>query len=141
MKNVMSAVLLLVGISAVAILSQERISLTVPETVPANSSYRVGPFTMDPDDPGTPEDDGVLTFQLIGVERRTSLTCTYSAKTTPTGTFLINALNKANFSLPYAGNATTGSLVQRIFHRLVTMGEASMACGRPLNGTLVGGPQ
>lgn len=128
-------------IGATTYVTQERISLTTGETVPTVNTYRVADFQILPDDPDTSQDDGVLRIQLIGVERRVGVTCVYTAQTTPTGTFLINALNKANLSSTYAANATTGSLVQRIFHRLVVMNEAPAVCGRALTGTLTGVPQ
>lgn len=55
-----------------------------------------------------------------------------------TGTTLITALNKANLSLAYVGTAATGSLKQRIHHRLVVMGESTAVCGKTLAGTLAG---
>ena len=55
-----------------------------------------------------------------------------------TATTLINGLNKANLSTSYAGNATTGSLKQRIAHRLIVMNEAAQVCGRTLAGSLTG---
>lgn len=122
--------------------AQERITLTVPETVVSNQNYRVERTIQQPDDPATAGvDEGVFTIQLIGVERAVPLTCLYTAQTTPTGTFLINGMNKANFSTAYAGNASTGSFNQRIQHRLVVMSESTFACGKTLTGTLTGTPQ
>jgi len=116
--------------------------LTAPETVPANQTYRLERLTLTPDDTATVgTDEGSIVIQLQGVERANAVSCTYSASSTPTGTFLITALNKANLSTAYAGNATTGSLVQRIFHRLVIMNEAPAVCGRSLTGSLAGAPQ
>jgi hypothetical protein len=67
-----------------------------------------------------------------------NVACRYGAGTNPTGTFLVNALNKANLSSAYAANATTGSLKQRIFHRLVIMGESTAVCSKTITGTLSG---
>jgi hypothetical protein len=122
-------------------LAQERIALTAQETVPANATYRVERVILQQDDPATPADEGAITIQLIGVERTVPLTCVYNATSAPTGTTLLIALNKANLSSAYASNGSTGSLVQRIFHRLVVMNEAPAVCGRSLAGTLTGIPQ
>ena len=62
----------------------------------------------------------------------------WSSPSNPTGTILINGLNKANLSVAYNNNATTGSLRQRIYHRLVIMGESTAVCSKPLVGTLAG---
>lgn len=132
-----------IAIAGIAIVTgQERITLTAPETVPNNLTYRVERLTLQTDDPATASvDEGQLTIQLMGVERAVAVTCPYTATTNPTGTFLINALNKANLSSAYNNNATTGSLVQRIFHRLVVMGESTAVCGKTLTGSLTGAPQ
>lgn len=127
-----------------ALTAQERITLSAPETVPNNLTYRLERFSFDTDDPGTVgKDEGVMRIQLMGVERPVAVSCVYTSTTNPTGTFLINALNKANLSSAYAGNATTGSLIQRIFHRLFSGGlnEGPAVCGRALTGTLTGSPQ
>ena len=121
--------------------AQERITLSTPETVPSNVNYRTERLIINEDDPATPVDEGYITIQLAGVERPSAVSCVYNSSTTPTGTFLITALNKANLSTSYAGNATTGSLKQRIFHRLVVMNEAPAVCGRSLTGSLSGIPQ
>lgn len=122
--------------------AQERIALTSAESAPSVQTYRLESFRFVEDDPATVStDEGALTFQLIGVERRVTIACSYTSATNPTGTFLITALQKANLSSAYAGNATTGSLKQRIFHRLVIMDEASAVCGRSIVGTLTGSPQ
>lgn len=121
--------------------AQERITLSTPETVPSNVNYRTERLIINEDDPATTPDEGYITIQLAGVERPNAVSCNYNASTTPTGTFLITALNKANLSTAYAGNATTGSLKQRIFHRLVVMNEAPAVCGRSLTGSLSGTPQ
>lgn len=135
------------GLLAVLALSvfavaQERITLSVAETVPNNSAYRVVSIALREDDPDTLVlDEGAISIQLMGVQQRTPVSCTYTASTSPTGSFLLVALNKANLSSAYAGNATTGSLKQRIFHRLVVMNEATAVCGRALAGSLTGSPQ
>lgn len=139
-RLIFAASLLLVLVVSLAA-RQERITLSSPETVPNVLTYRVDQFGYQMDDPSTAVDEGVLHIRLIGVERPVPNTCTYNAATTPTATFLITALQKANLSTAYAGNATTGSLTQRIFHRLVVMGEASQVCDRPIAGILTGSPQ
>ena len=121
--------------------AQERITLTTPESVPNVERFRVERLTIEEDDPDTAVDEGVIRIELIGVERRTRVPCAYSRTTNPTGTSLIISLNKANLSAAYAGNATTGSLKQRIHHRLVVMNEAPAVCGRSLIGSLTGSPQ
>lgn len=137
--------LVLFSLLALAVLlpsAQERIALTTPETVPSNTQYRVASITLVADDPDTTTvDEGTISIQLLGVEQRTPVTCTYNAETTPKGSALLLGLNKANLSSAYAGNATTGSLIQRIFHRLVVMNEAPAVCGRSLAGSLTGSPQ
>ena len=134
--------LLLAALLASGSLSaQERISLSAPETVPNNQTYRVERIVLEEDDPNVVGDQAFIRIQIMGVERPVSATCTYTASTNPTGTFLLVALNKANLSSAYAGNGTTGSLKQRIFHRLVVMNEAPAICGRSLAGSLTGSPQ
>lgn len=120
---------------------QERIALSVAETVPANQNYRIERVTLTDDDPGTSADEGTVFIQLIGVERPVGVNCLYSAATSPTGTTLLIGLNKANLSSAYNNNATTGSLKQRINHRLVVMGESTAVCGKTLTGSLTGNPQ
>lgn len=136
-KFILAAVLLIVG----TVSAQERIALSAPETLPNNLTYRTDRITLAKDDPATVPDEGTITVQLMGVERPIVVTCAYNATSSPTGTFLITALNKANLSTAYAGNATTGSLEQRIFHRLVVMNEAPAVCGKTLAGSLTGTPQ
>lgn len=113
--------------------AQEVVSLTAPETRASNPTYRVAAFNMD-------VDAGMLSITLKGVDDVTypPVSCTYASNTTPTGATLITGLNKANLSNAYAGNATTGSLKQRIFHRLVVLGESTAVCGKTLTGTLAG---
>jgi len=130
-----------VGLLGASAGAQERITLTAPETAPNNLKYRVARLEIDEDDPDTVADEGRIMLNLIGVERRVEVTCIYRATTSPTGTFLINALNKADLSSTYNNNATTGTLKQRIFHRLVIMNEAPTICGKSLAGTLTGTPQ
>ena len=137
MRRLILAVLLssLAGV----VQTQERITLTAPETAPSNLTYRVTDIHMHEDDPATASlDEGSITVGLVGVEREIAAVCVYSGASSPTGTFLITALNKANLSSAYAGNATTGTLKQRIFHRLVIMNEAPAVCSRSLAGTLTG---
>lgn len=125
-------------------IAQERITLTVPETAPNNLTYRLDSVSFTLDDPNTASiDEGVMTIRLVGVERAISVSCIYNSATSPTGTATIIALNKANLSTAYANNATTGSLIQRIFHRLFSGGlnEGPAICGRALTGTLTGSPQ
>jgi hypothetical protein len=126
---------------AVTLAAQERITLTSPEAAPSVQKYRVADFNLHPDDPDTPDDEGRLFMVLVGVERPVVVNCLYDKSTATTGTFLITALNKANLSSAYNNNATTGSLTQRVFHRLVVMGESTAVCGKTLTGTLTGSPQ
>src|SRR5688572_8448663 len=103
------------------LIAQERIDLSVAETTPSNAQYRPERLRLEFDNPATtPSDEGVLQLQLLG-QNSEPVSCVYTAATSPTATFLINGLNKANLSTAYAGNATTGSLKQRICHRLVVM--------------------
>jgi len=124
--------LLAVGASA-----QEKITLTAPETKPSNNEYRLALFQAAHDDPATVNDEGVLVIGLKG-QNGEYVACEYGSGTNPTATFLITALNKANLSSAYAGNGTTGSLKQRIYHRLVVMGESTLICGKTLTGTITG---
>lgn len=113
--------------------AQELIQLGTPETKPANTAYHIATLTLD-------VDAGLLHVVFKGVTDEI-VTCAYSATTNPTGAFLITALNKANLSSAYAANATTGSLKQRIHHRLVVMNESAAVCSKPLVGTLTGAVQ
>ena len=124
--------------AAAGVLAQETVTLTTPETVVSNLRYRVERFSFDVDNPDTAADEGRLLIQLMGIERAVAVSCLYSSTTTPTATTLITGLNKANLSSAYNNNATTGSLKQRIYHRLVVIGEAGAVCGRSLAGTLTG---
>lgn len=117
--------------------SQERVDLTAPETKPSNPSYSIERITETFDDATTPADEGLIYIQLKGANGE-AVSCTYTATTTPTATALSTGQNKANFSTAYAGNATTGSRRQRIFHRLVVMGESTAVCGKTLTGTVAG---
>ena len=139
MKRVlMVLVALLTGMAE----AQERVTLTAPESLPTTTQYRISTLTLESDDPGTVgTDEGQIQIVLMGLERPAVVSCTYSATSSPTGTFLINALNKSNLSSTYNNNATTGSLKQRIFHRLVVLNEAPAVCGRSLVGSLTGTPQ
>ena len=118
---------------AATAIAQEKITLTSPETKPSNTSYRVGRLTLD-------LSLKTVKIQLEGDTAET-VVCEYSNRTTPTGATLLTALNKANLSTAYAGNASTGSLAQRLFHRLVVMKEADVVCDKSLTGTLTGSPQ
>lgn len=118
--------------------AQEKITLSVAETKPSNAEYRIERLTITSDDPATASsDEGVIVVQLLG-QNSEPVSCVYNAASTPTGTFLTVALNKSNLSTAYAGNATTGSLRQRIFHRLVVMAESTAVCGKTLTGSLAG---
>lgn len=135
-------VLLLSILCGAGLTDQERITLTVAETKPSNSEYRVELFDSLSDNPATsPLDEGYLVIRLKG-QNDEIVNCTYNAGTNPTGTFLNTALNKANLSTAYAGNATTGSLKQRIYHRLFCGGaglcESTAVCGKTLTGTITG---
>lgn len=125
--------------AALAVVSaQERVDLTVAEQPPSNTQYRIERLTIQIDNPATAAaDEGILQVQLLG-QNGEPVSCVYTATTSPTATFLITALNKANLSAAYAANATTGSLKQRIYHRLVVMGESTTICGKTITGTLAG---
>lgn len=111
--------------------AQETGTLATPETKPSNTAYSVETVTLY-------RTAGVIQIVLRGVNGEWK-ECRYTPTTTPTGTFLITALNKANLSTAYAGNATTGSLVQRIFHRLFVMAEGAAVCDGGLGaGTVTG---
>lgn len=129
---------LILAAMAGATFAQERINLTATETKPSNAQYVVERFSLVFDDAATASvDEGQIVIQLRG-QNGEARTCVYSSATSPTGTFLLNALNKADLSSAYAGNASTGSLKQRIFHRLAVMGEGAAVCGVTLAGTLAG---
>lgn len=132
---------LLLVLCCTPVRAQERVTLTMPETTPNNTAYRIDRVTLISNDPDTVQDDGFIHIQLTGIDRPNIVICSYTPTTSPTGTFLVNALNKANLSAAYAGNATTGSLKQRIFHRLVVMSEAATVCSKPVAGSLTGGPE
>lgn len=125
---------LLVAVVLAALVSaphaQEKVALTTPETKPTNTGYTVERFTLD-------YVAATIVIQLKG-DNGEALSCVYGPSTTPTGQFLLDGLNKANLSAAYAGNATTGSLKQRIFHRLVVMNEAPAVCGKSLAGSVAG---
>ena len=114
--------------------AQEKITLTVAES---NPEYRIAHFNVTFDDPATSADEGVLFMDLRGTNGE-NVPCRYWSNTNPTGTFLNNNLNRANLSSAYAGNATTGSLKQRVAHRLVVMGESASVCSKSIVGTLAG---
>lgn len=118
--------------------AQERLTLTTPEAVASNVRYQITRIVLQSDDPDTAPDEGMIQIFLAGLERVSLLTCEYNSTSTPTGTVLLTGLNKANLSSAYAGTATTGSLKQRIYHRLVVLNEAAAVCGRSLAGTLTG---
>lgn len=132
------SILILCAVTGLVVTAQERIDLSVAETKPSNAQYRVERLTITYDDPvTTPADEGHIHIQLLG-QNGEPVSCVYTATTNPTATFLTTALNKANLSSAYAANGTTGSLKQRIFHRLVVMGESTAVCGKTLTGTLQG---
>lgn len=113
-------------------------TLTAPEAVATLTGFAVDQVVITRDNPTTPPDEAAILIQLRGVGREDPIRCQYTSATTPTGSTLVTALNKANLSSAYASNATTGTLIQRIFHRLVVMNEAPTVCGRSLAGTLTG---
>ena len=119
----------LIGLSLSA-MAQERITLTTPESYPSNAQYRVHRVVLD-------VESAEISIALIG-QRGEKVSCLYSGTTTPTGSTLLTGLNKANLSTGYAGNATTGSLIQRIFHRLGVLGESATVCNKAIVGTLTG---
>lgn len=121
---------LLVIIITSSLLAQERIGLTTPEAKPNNTGYVVERLTLD-------YVAASILVQLRG-DNGEAVSCAYNSTTTPTGQTLLDGLNKANLSTAYTGNVTTGSLKQRIFHRLVIMNEAPAVCGRSLVGTVTG---
>lgn len=127
-KNIIT--ILLVIITSVLMSGQERVGLTVPEAKPSNTGYTVERLTLD-------YVAASILIQLRG-DNGEAVSCAYSSTTTPTGQTLLDGLNKSNLSTAYVGNGTTGSLKQRIFHRLVTMNEAPAVCGRSLSGTVTG---
>lgn len=111
--------------------AQETGTLTAPETPPNNTGYSVETLTLF-------RSAGVIHIMLRGVNNEPK-ECRYTPTTNPTGIFLLTALNKANLSTAYAGNGTTGSLIQRIFHRLFVMGEGASVCVGGLGaGTVTG---
>lgn len=116
---------------------QERIVLTVPEAGPTNSAWQLERFDATFDAVGTPQDEGELRIVLRG-QNGEALGCNYNAATTPRATTLLDGLNVANMSLAYAGNATTGTLRKRIYHRLAVMGEGATVCGKAIGGTVTG---
>lgn len=121
----------LIVLLGAAAFAQETATLTAPETTPNNTTYTVESVTLF-------RTAGVLAITLRGVNNE-ARDCRYTPTTNPTGAFLLNALNKANLSTAYAGNATTGSLLQRIFHRLVVMGEGATVCTPAVGaGTVTG---
>jgi len=133
-KKIILVILLSVSIKTVG---QEQVTLTTPEVKPSTTFYRVERITATFDNPATTVDEGLMYIQLLG-QNGESVSCIYSPITNPTGTAINNGLNKANLSTAYASNVTTGSLKQRIFHRLVAMNEAATVCSKSLTGTLAG---
>lgn len=128
MKKLLLGLILL----ALPLSAQERIDLAVP-IVATNTGYTIETITLG------------WTVGTITLYLRTStgeaVTCIYGPNTNPTGVFLLTALNKANLSAAYANNATTGSLKQRIAHRLMAppgMNEAPQVCGVTITGSLAG---
>ncbi len=123
-------IFVLAFIGGATIVAQETVTLTTPQSFTNLTAYHTERLTVD-------FDAGLIYIQLKG-NQNAPLTCVYGPSTTPTGQTLINGLNKADLSSAYAGNGTTGSLKQRINHRLVVMGEAATVCGQALTGTLTG---
>ncbi len=127
----------LIILSVVTSSAQERIDLTTAETKPANTQYRIERLTLQFDDPTTVGiDEGLARIQLLG-QNGEARSCIYNATTNPTGTVLLTGLNKANLSSAYTG-AGTGSLKQRLFHRLAVMGDGAQVCSQALAGTVAG---
>lgn len=138
MRRIVLAILI-TGSLSLLLHAQERIALTVAETT-SNTDYRLAVFTVIYDDPATtPGDEGFMAIELRGVNNEVVL-CRYTPTSNPTATFLNTGLNKANMASAYASNATTGSLKQRIYHRLFSGGlnEGPAICGKTLTGTLQG---
>jgi hypothetical protein len=127
---VISATLVSAILLTGAAVAQELVTLTTPETKPSNTAYHIDKVNLD-------VDAGALWISLKGITDEV-VVCTYNATTNPTGASLILGLNKANLSTAYAANATTGSLKQRIAHRLIVMGESATVCTKTLVGTLTG---
>lgn len=123
---------------AFAALAEETVTLSAAETKPSNSTYRIERITLQFDDPATAgTDEGQIVLSLRG-QNGEARSCIYSSTTTPTATTLLTALNKSDLSSVYAGNATTGSLKQRVFHRLAVLGESLTVCGVTVAGSLTG---
>ena len=136
----MKVLALIAALATLSVLAQaeEVVNLTATETKPSNAQYRVERMNLQFDDPGTAGvDEGQIIIQLKG-QNGEARTCTYSSTTSPTATTLLNGLNKADLSSIYNNNATTGSLKQRIFHRLAIMGEGVTVCGVTIAGTQAG---
>jgi hypothetical protein len=130
---------LLVGIGGL-VHTQEKITLGTPETTLTNT-YEPMLLTIVSDDPLSKDnDEGMIRIELRGTNGE-MVFCHYSSKTNPTATTLSVGLNKANMSTAYANNATTGSLRQRILHRLAVMGESAQVCNKTITGTVTGTPQ
>lgn len=113
--------------------AQESVTLTTPVTFASRTGYALDRLSLD-------NTAGIIHVQLIGNDG-TPNSCVWSPGTTPSGRTLLTALNKANLSSAYNNNGTTGSLIQRIFHRLVVMGESATVCDAPIVGALAGFPQ
>lgn len=129
---------IVLAFSITASVAQERVDLASPETKPSNTQYRIERLTIQYDDPTTVgSDEGTIHIQLLG-QNGESMSCVYSSTSSPTATFLSNALNKADLSSAYAGNASTGSLKHRVCHRLVVMGESTARCGKTIAGSCTG---
>lgn len=126
--------LVLCAVGGLGLTAQEKITLSVAES---NPEYRIANLVLVYDDPSTPNDEGSILLDLKGAGTATA-SCRYSPSSSPTGTFLINALNKADLSSAYTNNATTGSLKQRVCHRLIVMGEAAAVCGKTITGSCTG---
>lgn len=125
-----SLVLIFVLVATAYAVAQERITLTTPESYPTNPAYRLERLDLN-------YDQSTIAIYLRGANGEL-VTCNYGSGTNPTGATLLNGLNKANLSSAYAGNGSTGSLVQRIFHRLIVMNESATVCTKALTGTITG---
>ncbi len=99
-----------------ALLAQERVDLSVPETK-SNTSYHVQRLTLD-------LDASTIMVELKGVNGE-ALTKIYNQNSTPTGAALLSSLNVSN-------NSAGTSLIKRVYNRLLADGVvAGMVSGTP----------
>ena len=108
---------------------QEKILRTTP-IVDSDNDLSTARVILD-------EEHSRIEIQLRGTFGKPNR-CAYTPTTNPTGRFLLDGLNKANLSSAYNNNANSGSLKQRIYHRLVIMGESAQVCEQAITGTLTG---